>query len=438
MKPLEYSSYQELGQGFLAFVLMAAVGWVVCYFLSRNRPDSASLQYKLFFGAYAIRAALSIALYVFGYADLIGDADSVGYMYGQSLDYTWTSSGLGIFDLPAAWVTAFTGNHLGNYYLIGTLYFITGLNTRLAAAAMNCCCGALTAVFAYRVARELFNEAIARRVGIWTCVFPSMIIWSAQTIKEPVVILIETVALYGSLRLRMAGFAVHRVFLTAFAVFLLLAFRFYAAYIAGVAVLAALMVPDFKRGKVSLGAAIVIGAVLSGLVINMGLMTEQEARIDMFDTQYIMDFRHNVAEEGGSGVATDFDMRTTSGFGLATLVGTAHLLLAPFPWQLGGASVRMLLTLPELVFWWYLVFAGLFPGLKYVLRWRKADTLPLLLFIVGMGLLYSMMFGNVGLIFRQRAQLLPWLFVLCSVGLELREVRRSQVAAHGFPRPTPA
>jgi hypothetical protein len=438
MRPLDYSSYQELGQGFLSFVLMAVVGWVICYFLSRNRPDSAPLQYKLFFGGYAIRAAVSIALYVFGYAEIIGDADSLGYMYGQTLDFTWTSTGVGLLDLPVAWVPAFTGNHLGNYYLIGTLYFITGLNTRLAAAAMNCCCGALTAVFAYRVARELFNESIARRVGLWTCIFPSMIIWSAQTIKEPVVILIETIALYGSLRLRMAGFAVHRVFFTAFAVFMLLAFRFYAAYIAGVAVLAALMVPDLKKGKVSIGAAIVIGAVLAGLVINMGLMTEQEARIDMFDTKFIMDFRYNVAQEGGSGVATDFDMRTTSGFSLATLVGAAHLLLAPFPWQLGGASLRMLLTLPELVFWWFLVFAGVFPGLKYVLRWRKADTLPLLLFVFGMGLLYSMMFGNVGLIFRQRAQILPWLFVLASVGLELRAIRKAEMNAHAIPRPAPA
>jgi hypothetical protein len=67
---------------------------------------------------------------------------------------------------------------------------------------------------------------------------------------------------------------------------------------------------------------------------------------------------------------------------------------------------------------------GLIPGLRHVCKTRLADALPMLFFMLGLGLLYSMMFGNVGLIFRQRAQLLPWLLIIAVVGLERRAMRK--------------
>jgi hypothetical protein len=84
----------------------------------------------------------------------------------------------------------------------------------------------------------------------------------------------------------------------------------------------------------------------------------------------------------------------------------------------------MLLTTPELVIWWWLVFIGLIPGFWHVCKTRMADAQPMLFFIFGMGLLYSMMFGNIGLIFRQRAQLLPWLLIIAVAGLEQRAIRK--------------
>ena len=66
-------------------------------------------------------------------------------------------------------------------------------------------------VFAYRTARTLFSEGVAVRVGWWTCLFPSMIIWSAQTLKEPVVILLEVIALYSCVQLKRSRYAVRYV-----------------------------------------------------------------------------------------------------------------------------------------------------------------------------------------------------------------------------------
>src|SRR5262249_7054810 len=81
----------------------------------------------------------------------------------------------------------------------------------------------------------------------------------------------------------------------------------------------------------------------------------------------------------------------------------------------------------EQVVWWWLVFAGLIPGVMYTLKRRFRDLMFLYLFIGAFGLLYSMMFANVGIIVRQRAQLLPWLLIVATVGLEQRALRKQRL-----------
>src|SRR6185436_17177546 len=151
-----------------------------------------------------------------------------------------------------------------------------------------------------------------------------------------------------------------------------------------------------------------------------------EARLTSFDLQSVAKFRQDVSsgDGGGSGVKSDYDFQTTDGLVLGTAEGAAHLMLAPFPWQLAGGSVRKLGTTPELLVWWWLFFIGLVPGIWYAVRHRFNDIQPLLFFILGLGWLYSTMFGNVGLAYRQRAQLVPWLLIFAMVGLEQRALRR--------------
>jgi hypothetical protein len=138
----------------------------------------------------------------------------------------------------------------------------------------------------------------------------------------------------------------------------------------------------------------------------------------------VQNFRHNASYKSGSGVKTNYDLETPDGFGLATVIGATHLLLAPFPWQLGGGSLRMVLTGPEQLVWWWLFFVGVIPGVWYAIRHRLSDILPLFFFVLGIGFLCSLAFGNVGLAYRQRAQLLPWLLILGMAGLEQRMLRK--------------
>jgi hypothetical protein len=417
--------------------LMACLGFVLVGMLllstSSTHRQTLNFQFRLLITALALRFLASVVIYQVGFGQFLGEFDAVGWLYGSQLREVWVGNKLGLVDLPMIWKGAFApGNetlgmspHLGYYYLLGTIFMVTGAASRMVAAALNCFLGALIVVFTYRTARSLFSERTAERVGWWTCLFPSMIIWSAQTIKEPVVILLEVLALYGCVRLKQSGFALKYVVLCAVSIVFMTPFRFYAAYIGVAAVGLSLVMPN-RRGRFAFGSAVAIGLFLVVLVAATNALATGEAKIEQFDIDFIQKFRRDLAEGSGSGLNLNVDMRTTTGFSMATAVGAAHLLLAPFPWQIGGASLRMLLTLPELAYWWWLFFVGVVPGLWYCSRRRLVDIVPLLVFMLGLGLLYSMTFGNIGVVFRQRAQLLPWLFIFAGVGLELRERRIEQ------------
>jgi 4-amino-4-deoxy-L-arabinose transferase-like glycosyltransferase len=412
------------------------VGVCLLFVTVRHRTDMRA-QIRLFMAAFLVRFALSIVIYRFGLVQVLHDEDASGWYNGVLYAEKWAKQDVGLLGLPGAVGEAFSQQNQGYYYLLGGFFYLTGLSARLSAAAMNGFFGALTVVFAYRVARTLFSSWVARRVGWWTCLFPSLVVWSAQTVKEPLVILLETVALYGCMRLREKGVSLRHILLCATAVVLLFPFRFYASYLVGLAVLVSLIGPGLTGIRAKF-AAVALGVILIWSAVNVVGDARQDSDLEQISLDRIQLFREAVAEGGmvngaGSGVKTA-DVRTPAGLISGTFVGAAHLLLAPFPWELEGASARALFTIPELLVWWWLFFKGVIPGAAYLLRYRFRDISTLLLFIFGFGLLYSLMFGNVGLVFRQRAQLMPWLLVFGMVGLErLRLKRRMSPAWSGVP-----
>lgn len=410
--------------GVLLFLLLMLGGWLLLNATSAHRQQMR-FQIRLFCIAIGVRFVASLAVYDFGLVNILGDEDASGWVGGVGLMQEWARKGIGILDLPLTLAAAFEGHHRGYPYLLGVVFYLTDSPGRMPAAALNCFFGALTVVLTYRVTRMLFPERVAVWVGWCACFAPSLIVWSAQTVKEPIVILLETMALYCCIRLRQGGFSMRYLLICGLAIVMLTAFRFYAAYIAGFAVLLTLLLPQFSRRKFTFGTAAGIAALVIPLLFYSGILAQHESELEKFDLQRIQDFRRNVSTGagGGSGVKQSYDLRTPGGFVMGTAVGGAHLLLAPFPWQLGGGSLRLIFTLPELLVWWWLFFAGVIPGFWYLVRHRFSDIQALLIFVAGLGLLYSMMFGNVGLVYRQRAQLLPWLLIFAAVGIELRRQR---------------
>ena len=224
----------------------------------------------LFLVAFGTRFAFSIWVYQLGLVNVLHDEDSSGWAMGVPLQQQWVQQRLSLLDLPYTLLGAFHGEHFGYKYLLGALFYVVNSPTRMVAAVLNCFFGALTVVFAYRIARTLFSEWVAIRVGWWTCLLPSLIVWSGQTVKEPAVIFLEALALYGCVNLRRTGFSVRHVALCAAATILVIPFRFYVAYIIAGAIVSSLLLPHLTRRKMSIGSALIVVIVLVPLALVVG------------------------------------------------------------------------------------------------------------------------------------------------------------------------
>jgi len=414
-----------------ALIMVAILGLATVKLIAITARDEATKHFeiRLFAVALLLRFAASLAIYEFGLVGIIKDEDGYGWLNGALVYQDWVRRDLSLLDLPHEWAKAFVEmfGTLGYANLVGTVFYLTDLPARLPAAVISNVCGAATAVVVYRMAVLFSSHWVAIRAAWWACFMPSLVIWSAQTLKEPLVILFEALAIYGCLQLRKSGFSVAGMFLCIVSILVLVAFRTYAAYITGAVVVGSLLVSRPGVAKTTSVSGLAVAAVMASVLLGTGMVAGHLSSMEKLDLHQIQESRDYTARTTGSGVPLDYDLRTPQGFGMSVLVGGANLLLAPFPWQFGGASLRMVLTLPDVAIWWWLMFAGALPGLAWSVRRRLFETMPLLLFLAAMGVLYSISFSNVGTAYRYRATLMPSLLVFAMVGFEQRRLKRKRV-----------
>src|SRR5262245_27214142 len=345
----------DLVLGMIFLLLFAGLGSFLVA-LTRKHSQTRKEQIVLFLIALGVRFAASIVIYEVGLVKVLGDEDSSGWVGGLALSNGWKRQWLDLLSLPEMWGEAYQKHHMGFQYLTGLFFFVTGTSARMPIAAMNCFFGALTVILAYRIAILLFSRWTAVRAALVICFFPSLVIWSAQTLKEPVIIFLEALALYACINLKLSGFSVKYILLCATAIVLLPPFRFYAAYLAGAVAIMALALPRIGarlgRSKLSFRtgmAAVAVAVLVAPLAVYSGYLARNEAVFERFTkVKEIEKFKYNVAAGYGSGFEGKYDLNSPGGMAMALGVGGAHLLLAPFPWQLERASLRMLLTTPEL------------------------------------------------------------------------------------------
>ena len=94
-------------------------------------------------------------------------------------------------------------------------------------------------------------------------------------------------------------------------------------------------------------------------------------------------------------------------------VGLVYFLLAPFPWSISG--VRQVLTLPETLFWYWLILKCL-RGIPSLSRKSPATFLMIVIQLSVLVLPYSLVSANAGTAYRHRAQVLPYFMILAAEG----------------------
>ena len=393
--------------------------------------------FRLFVSALLVRVLLGTLIYVFHLQEFFGgDAftyDLFGYAqlkvwegdrYYQSLVDVFTGGG--------------TSSGWGMLYMVAAIYKMIGRNM-LAVQYVNSVLGAATAPIAYMIAMEIFpNRRMARVCGLLTAFFPSMVLWSAQGLKDGPIVFLLAVTMLATLKLGERFSAKYLVAL-GLALCSLLTLRFYIFYIVVVAVAAAFILGRRPLTAQSFARQFIIMIAIGLALGYFGVSRYATAQFETFGNfRQLQLMRLDASQSAKSGFGEDIDVSTPEGALSAIPLGFSYLMFAPFPWQFG--SLRALITLPEMIAWWSsLPLLAL--GLWFTIKHRLRQVAPILIFTILLTLTYSILQGNVGTAYRQRAQLLLFYFVFIAVGFALsrekREERKQKRNAERLKRVSP-
>ena len=414
----------------IAVILFVALGVVTSLALQlvRDGRERAFLM-RLFWVAFGLRFAFTVIFYATGLVKVLGGADDTGWSGMWGLSQLW--HGFGPDSISSVYARDVIQANLGWHYFGTWFYYLLGEGSQSALAVLNCYANTLVVLVTYQSARLFFSPRACGFVAWVAAIMPGFLIWSALTVKETWLILFQISTFYviwKFSRQRNPIVMIAQIAIIGGLMALTLGFRFYAVNSLAVG-LAMTLLCCWSRWPARAAAfgilllALVYFSLASVGYVRFDVASITTNRIAEFDT-----FRTNISDASQQGtnsaVTFNFDTSTPEGVILMLAAGSVYLLLSPFPWQIN--SLSQLAALPDVLLWWWLVFKFIFPGIRYSWGRYQALTISLAAFILPLFLFYAFIFGNVGLAYRQRAQLMPFMLMFAAAGYEMRERKERQ------------
>jgi 4-amino-4-deoxy-L-arabinose transferase-like glycosyltransferase len=385
----------------------------------RQFTDEKEFITRVFLIALALRLLFGAFIHIFELQVFFGGDSMTYHQFGESVANVWWDRAdpldvaihAQVPTSPAGW---------GMSYFVGAIYFLFGVNF-FAAQSICAIIGAATAPMVYFCANNIYeNKNTAKFAAMAVAVFPPFVIWSAQLLKDGLIVFLLVLAMTMVLVLqtKLNYFAVLALLLSMFGI---IALRFYIFYMVAVAV-AGSFVLGFSATHKSLmrnAAALIILGI--GLAV-LGIGDRASRELDTFASlERIQMSRLDLARSADTGYGEQMDVSTTTGALMTMPIGFVYLMLAPFPWH--ASNLRQAITIPDVLAWWAMLPFGVY-GLMYTLRHRLRKAIPILIFTVLLTLSYSVFQGNVGTAYRQRTQIQVFIFVMIAVGWNLRKEQK--------------
>ena len=403
----------------LALPLAAIAAWMISQFKIEER-----FLFQLFTIAVLVRILVGTLIYVFQMQTFFGgDASTYDY-FGYALLKAWE----GNKDYQIA-VDIFSGGGAssgwGMLYMVAAIYKIVGRNP-LAVQFVNAVVGAATAPLAYMISIEIFpNKRVARICALLSAFFPSLVLWSSQGLKDGPIVFLLVLLMLATLKL---GNRFSFRYLTALALALccLITLRFYVFYIAVLAITVAFILGRRRLTAQTFARQLIVMIIIGVALAYFGVSRYASRQFDTYGNfRQLQIMRLDSSRRAVSGFAEEVDVSTPEGALSALPLGLSYLILAPFPWQL--SSLRQAITLPEMIIWWASL-PLLVLGLWFAVKYRIREVAPIIIFTTLLTLTYSILQGNVGTAYRQRAQLLIFYFVFVAIGYVLMKEKREERA----------
>jgi 4-amino-4-deoxy-L-arabinose transferase-like glycosyltransferase len=367
--------------------------------------------------AFLLRVACALVLHLTGYSRLLAPDEQTYAEDGWAIALYWLGE---TFAKPWRYSTS---QPIGYFQLNGAFFALFGqteLPIKIATAAI----GALTVRYVYFIGRRLFGVSVARRSALLATGLPSLVLWSSVNIRDAWVILLLVFAAWQGLRLQEKA-SLRGALLYVVAVVLVSRFRDYLVYILLIAPVVALLTG--RRKNVVRGFALGITMSVIGLVLlQQGVVGETtESRLSL---EAIAAMRQNMAT-GSSAFERSADVSTVDGAVRFLPIGLTYFFFSPFPWQI--TSILKALALPEMLFLYYMA-PSLWRGMRFAATKRLQESIQILLLITLIACSYALGSGNVGTMYRHRAQAMVFLLVFAALGYELG-LRRGPLTERGAP-----
>lgn len=372
--------------------------------------------------AFLVRAVAAIVIHLFVTPGLFAPDENTYDFRGELLAKYWRG------EIPVNPLPAFGGETTGYYYIVAALYFPFG-QLPLLPKLLNAWIGSRAVLELFLLTRLVGNsESAALRAAKFMAFFPSMILWSSLMVRDVWVqwLLVRITKEMSELKGR---FIPSRIVSLIFLIWALTAFRSYLLY----AVVGPFVVAFFlSRSKdlirnLFLGSALALGVAYFG---SQGGAGDQKVQtFDLVELQRLRSWSSS-AVAADSGFASDVNISTVGGALSFLPTGLAYFFFAPFPWQIG--SLQQSLAIPETLYFYTLV-PGTIAGILFLFRKRLADSVGVLLVAMTVTFGYAIGQGNVGTLYRHKAQVVGFYYAFAAIGMENR--RRKNAPRYQMPPP---
>lgn len=420
-----FTAVTLFGMIFLSFpdgalsVLLIAALCIPAMAIMRKFPDKSDFLINIFLIGLLLRLWLGIFIQVFDLRDLFGPDAYTYNNLGVRLLEVW--KGINVpNDLRTQLATSPTNSGWGMIRVVAIIYAIFGQSV-FVAQTFCAVFGALTAPLVYICAENIFkNKRVSVISAAAIAVFPSFIIWSAQLLKDGLIVflLVATMVLVLQLQKKLNYLYVA---LLIFAVFGVYVMRFYIFYMLAISVVGSFFIGSGTTIQTMVRNIVIVMILGVGLTY-LGIMRSASENFETYtDLQKIQLSRQDLAVSAESGFGEDVDVSTFGGLIAAIPIGLLYLMFSPFPWE--AQKLSQIMILPETLVWWAMI-PIMISGLIYTVRYKFRSAIPIVIFSLMLSLSYSIFQGNVGMLYRQRIQIQVFLFMFIAVGWVLISERR--------------
>jgi hypothetical protein len=373
-------------------------------------PEDGRYLADLVRRAFFLRVGVVLLLHLTGFSLRLAPDEQTFAGTGEAIAAYWVGD-----ILVEPWRLR-SGQPLGYFYLNAISFLLFG--SALPLKLFNAFLGAITCLYSYRLAHLLFGSGVARRTALFAAYFPSLVLWSAVNIRDVWVIFLIVWISWKSLAL-LRGYSHLGLVGILLGIAALSSFRGYLFLVVALPPIAAFLIG--RRGDLGRNFVLAVGIGIGLIFMFQAGLGEKATTLLNLET--LDEKRRGMLWGAESAFEEDVDISTPGGALRYLPIALLYFFFSPFPWQM--TSPLRLLSLPEM-----LLIYGLTPsavrGLRHIVRTRFRESLQVLLLTVMLTVSYALGSGNVGTLYRHRAQAIVFYLMFASVGLELRRPAHQQ------------